>query len=134
MRLVDSNLQTFQSLGAHMKLLLDSPEHLWRLIERKEYFRAAWLFLLARVVYRALMHDDAEDDGNWQLQGISVPVSASPHSCIFEFTGFLSQDQFPLVQRQWETVAQFRPQISHKATLSLREPASSAEVCHLFEH
>lgn len=57
-----------------MKLLLDAPEHLWRLIERKEYFRAAWLFLLARVVHRALMQDDADEDRNWQLQGISVVV------------------------------------------------------------
>ena len=57
-----------------MKLLLDAPEHLWRLIERKEYFRAAWLFLLAGVVHRALMHDDAEENVNWKDQGISVPV------------------------------------------------------------
>lgn len=60
-----------------MKLLLDAPEHLWRLIERKEYFRAAWLFLLARVVHHALIHDDADEDRNWQLQGISVSVRFS---------------------------------------------------------
>jgi hypothetical protein len=59
-----------------MKLLLDAPEHLWRLIERKEYFRAAWLFLLARVVHRALIQDDAEEGSGWQLQGISVVVCA----------------------------------------------------------
>ncbi|KAF9654215.1 hypothetical protein BDM02DRAFT_3182042 [Thelephora ganbajun] len=108
----DSDLQIFQSLGAHMKLLLDAPEHLWRLIERREYYRATWLFLLSRGVHRALTHDDATEESGWEAKGISIA------------------DQFPLVQRQWETVAQFRPQISHKATLSLREPSLSPEqIC-----
>lgn len=31
------------------------------------------------------------------------------------------QSEFPLIQRQWDVVSQFRPQIIHKATLSLRE-------------
>jgi predicted hydrolase (HD superfamily) len=56
-------------------LLLDAPEHLWRLIERKKYFQAAWLFLLARVVHRALVRDNEEDEENWARQGIDVIVS-----------------------------------------------------------
>ncbi|KNZ76990.1 Conserved oligomeric Golgi complex subunit 1 [Termitomyces sp. J132] len=104
----DAHLHTLQLLSAHIKLLLDAPEHLWRLIERKKYFQAAWLFLLARVVHRALVRED-EQDVTWSSQGIDV------------------LDEFPLVQRQWDTVAQFRSQIIHKATLSLREYESSAE-------
>jgi conserved oligomeric Golgi complex subunit 1 len=38
------------------------------------------------------------------------------------------QEQFPLVQRQWDAVSQFRPQIIHKATMSLREYEATAEV------
>jgi hypothetical protein len=57
-----------------MKLLLDAPEHLWRLIERKKYFPAAWLFLLARVVHRALVRDDEQDEGTWSSQGLDVLV------------------------------------------------------------
>lgn len=64
-----------QVLSAHIKLLLDAPEHLWRLIEREKYFQAAWLFLLARVVHRALIHDDAHDDESWTQHGIDVLVS-----------------------------------------------------------
>ncbi|KAG6901470.1 hypothetical protein C0995_011490 [Termitomyces sp. Mi166 len=104
----DAHLHTLQLLSAHIKLLLDAPEHLWRLIERKKYFPAAWLFLLARVVHRALVRED-EQDVTWSSQGVSV------------------LDEFPLVQRQWDTVAQFRSQIIHKATLSLRDYDSSAE-------
>ncbi|KAG6897112.1 hypothetical protein C0992_003966 [Termitomyces sp. T32_za158] len=104
----DEHLHTLQLLSAHIKLLLDAPEHLWRLIERKKYFPAAWLFLLARVVHRALVRED-EQDVTWSSQGVNV------------------LDEFPLVQRQWDTVVQFRSQIIHKATLSLREYDSSPE-------
>jgi len=105
----DTHLQILQLLSAHMKLLLDAPEHLWRLIERKKYFPAAWLFLLARVVHRALVRDDEQDEGTWSSQGLDV------------------LEQFPLVQRQWDAVSQFRSQIIHKATMSLREHNTSTE-------
>ncbi|KAJ7446473.1 Vps51/Vps67 domain-containing protein [Mycena galericulata] len=105
----DAHLHTLQVLSAHMKLLLDAPEYLWRLIERKKYFTAAWLFLLARVVHRALVRDDEQDEETWSAQGLDV------------------LEQFPLAQRQWEAVSQFRSQIIHKATLSLREYTASAE-------
>ncbi|RPD55909.1 hypothetical protein L227DRAFT_509454 [Lentinus tigrinus ALCF2SS1-6] len=106
----DKHLHALQSLSAHMKLLLDAPEHLWRLMEKKAYLKAAWLFLLARVVHRALSQE--EDDQSWQAYGIDV------------------MDQMPLVQRQWDTITPFRSQISHRATLSLREATSSpGEVC-----
>ena len=68
----DKHLQALQSLSAHVKLLLDAPEHLWRLIESKAYLNAAWLFLLARVVHRALSQE--EDDQSWQAYGIDVMV------------------------------------------------------------
>ncbi|KAJ7103347.1 hypothetical protein B0H15DRAFT_926631 [Mycena belliarum] len=105
----DAHLHTLQLLSAHLKLLLDAPEYLWRLIERKKYFTAAWLFLLARVVHRALVRNDEQDEETWQAQGLDV------------------LEQFPLAQRQWDAVSQFRSQIIHKATLSLREYTASAE-------
>jgi len=95
-----------------MKILLDAPEHLWRLIERKEFFPAAWLFLLARVIHQALVRSEEQDDEAWKSQGIDVLAD------------------FPLIQRQWEIVSQFRSQIVHKATLWLRD-AISPEVCFL---
>ncbi|KIJ22089.1 hypothetical protein PAXINDRAFT_95519 [Paxillus involutus ATCC 200175] len=105
----DSHLQMLQVLSAHIKLLLDAPEHLWRLIEREKYFQATWLFLLARVVHRGLIRDDAQDDESWSNHGIDV------------------LEQFPLIQRQWETVSHFRTQIIHRATLSLRLYDKSCE-------
>ena len=78
--MVDAHLQTLQLLSAHVKLLLDTPEHLWRLIESKQYYTAAWLFLLARVVHRALISDD-EDEQTWQSQGLNVLVRFMLYFC-----------------------------------------------------
>ncbi|KAL1683766.1 Vps51/Vps67 domain-containing protein [Schizophyllum commune] len=106
----DDDLHALQLLSAHLKLLLDAPEHLWRLLERKKYFSAAWLFLLSRVVHQALLQND--DEETWSRSGIDVMA------------------QFPLIQRQWEVVAQFRSQIIHKAALHLRlHDASDEDTC-----
>lgn len=70
----DRHLSTLQVLSAHMKLLLDAPEHLWRLIERKHYLQAAWLFLLSRVVHRALVRHDDNDEQSWVNEGVDVLV------------------------------------------------------------
>ena len=76
-RVSDSHLQTLQVLSAHIKLLLDAPEHLWRLIEQEKYFHATWLFMLARVVHRALSRDDdLQDESSWLNQGIDVSVKS----------------------------------------------------------
>ena len=58
-----------------MKLLLDAPEYLWRLIERKKYMHASWLFLLSRVAHRGLVSQDEMDDQSWRSEGIDVLVS-----------------------------------------------------------
>ncbi|KZT75023.1 hypothetical protein DAEQUDRAFT_17744 [Daedalea quercina L-15889] len=108
----DNHIQALQSLSAHLKLLLDAPEHLWRFMEQRMYLRAAWLFLTARVVHRTLLQEDEDVDHSWHDYGIDV------------------SEQVPLVQRQWDTVSQFRSQITHRATLSLREShASPGEIC-----
>ena len=73
----DAHLHTLQLLSAHVKLLLDAPEHLWRLLERNKYFPAAWLFLLARVVHRALVRvDDDQEETSWIRQGVDIMVHA----------------------------------------------------------
>ncbi|KAJ7808224.1 hypothetical protein B0H14DRAFT_3482501 [Mycena olivaceomarginata] len=61
---------------------------------------------LAGMVHRAL---DKPDEETWSAQGLDV------------------MEQFPLAQRQWDAVSQFRSQIVHKATLSLREYTASTE-------
>jgi hypothetical protein len=73
----DSILRSLQSLAAHLKLLLDAPEHLWRLLEQKRYLRATWLFLLSRVIHRSLSREDFEDEDRWERFGVVVQVCPS---------------------------------------------------------
>ena len=67
-------MRILQSVAAHVKLLLDTPEHIWRLLEKKKYLHAGWLFLLARIIYQALVRDDAEDESDWTPYGIDIQV------------------------------------------------------------
>ena len=71
---LDTQLRILQSVAAHVKLLLDTPEHIWRLLEKKKYLHAGWLFLLARIIYQALVRDDAENEADWTNHGIDVLV------------------------------------------------------------
>ncbi|KZS93449.1 hypothetical protein SISNIDRAFT_485695 [Sistotremastrum niveocremeum HHB9708] len=99
----DSQLKTMQILAAHVKLLLDSPESLWRLLERKAFLEAAWLFLISRVAFHTLARDNSDDDDNSFGRDIDV------------------MEQFPLIQRQWDDVSHFGPQITHRTIQSFRE-------------
>jgi hypothetical protein len=128
-RELDTQLRILQSVAAHIKLLLDTPEHIWRLLEKKKYLYAGWLFLLARIIYQALMRTDTDDEeDDWRAQGIDVSVCGAVYSSSVQVLTCVSQEQFPLVQRQWDTVSQFRAQITYKATLSLRDSGASLEV------
>ena len=78
---LDAQLRILQSVAAHMKLLLDTPEHIWRLLEKKKYLYAGWLFLLARIIYQALMRTDTDDEeDDWRAQGIDVSVCSIVYS------------------------------------------------------
>lgn len=76
--MVDKPLTKLQVLSIHIKLLLDAPEHLWRLIERRKYLDAGWLFLLSRVTYRTLITHDEEHSRD--EDGVEVEVSQSQSS------------------------------------------------------
>jgi hypothetical protein len=123
----DTQLRILQSVAAHVKLLLDTPEHIWRLLEKKKYLHAGWLFLLARIIYQALVRDDTEDESDWTPYGIDIQVRTYVWITIVSVRD-LSQEQFPLVQRQWDAVAPLRAQITYKATLSLRDSNTSLEA------
>ena len=80
-RELDTQLRILQSVAAHMKLLLDTPEHIWRLLEKKKYLYAGWLFLLARIIYQALMRTDTDDEeDDWRAQGIDVSVCGAAYN------------------------------------------------------
>ncbi|CAE6458481.1 unnamed protein product [Rhizoctonia solani] len=92
----DAHLKTLQTLSAHLKLLLDSPEHLWRWLEKKQFLHAAWLFLLARTVYRKLSKS-SEDDESEEEEVMSGDINWSRH-------GIDVMEQFPVASKQWEAI------------------------------
>lgn len=59
---VDGQLLKMQVLAAHIRLLLDAPEHLWKLIEGKEFLKATCLFFLARLIFHALKKENRDED------------------------------------------------------------------------
>ena len=73
-RVLDAQLQVLQCLTAHLKLLLDASEHLWRFQERKKYLQASWLFLLSRVVYRSLTQEGSDGAIKLSKHGIQIAV------------------------------------------------------------
>ena len=60
----EANLSSPYTLATLVKLLLDSPEHVWRAIEQDDFLSAARLEGLGRVVYRELVaaKNDPEED------------------------------------------------------------------------
>ncbi len=135
---LDSTLQAFQSIASHLKLLLDAPEHIWRLLERKAFLEAAWLFLLCRLVHRALVSDEAHLQDSFGQGGNKVLVVASFISSFRVLT--LPKESFPLIQRQWEIISHLSSQISHRAKHFLKEGvefesvSSSLVALHLLDH
>ncbi|KAF8326349.1 uncharacterized protein EI90DRAFT_3229915 [Cantharellus anzutake] len=112
----DGQLEVLQSLSAHLKLLMDAPEQLWRLLEKHQHLHASWLFSVSRVVFRNLVKngDDEEDSEQpWISKGIVV------------------EESFPLAQRQWDAISTFRHQIVLRSTQDLRVwLRTPLETCH----
>jgi hypothetical protein len=41
---------------------MDTPEHIWRLLESKRCLDAAWLYLICKLVYRSLLSAEEIDE------------------------------------------------------------------------
>ena len=81
---LDSRSQMLQSLAARLQLLSDAPEQLFRLLERRQYLHATFLFLLARVVYRTMVQEARHGSGRRkQTEGYSALVREISTWCLF---------------------------------------------------
>ncbi|KAI7877218.1 hypothetical protein K492DRAFT_150842 [Lichtheimia hyalospora FSU 10163] len=85
------------ALAALIKSLADVPEQIWHALENHRYLHAARLYAIAKRVHDTDM-------------------------------GFVDvQAAFPVVQRQWDAVSFFLPQIIQKSTAFLRIPDQTSE-------
>ncbi|KAI8147229.1 hypothetical protein BJV82DRAFT_598254 [Fennellomyces sp. T-0311] len=97
----DQKRRYLYALAALIKSLADVPEQIWHALENHRYLHGARLYELAKMVYEYL---DAEDE--------DVNIQAA----------------FPVVQRQWDAVSFFRPQIIQKSISYLRNPDQTSET------
>ncbi|KAI8578447.1 hypothetical protein K450DRAFT_246858 [Umbelopsis ramanniana AG] len=88
--------------AAQMKLLVDVPEQIWHALENDLYLEASRLFLLAKMVYKNLQ---IEED---------VP--------------FVVINTFPVVQKQWDAISQFKLHIIQRAENHLKNTSCGAQV------
>ncbi|KAJ9121715.1 hypothetical protein QFC22_002335 [Naganishia vaughanmartiniae] len=84
--------------AAAVKLLLDAPETLYRLLSTRSYLEAAFLWLLARTVKEYML-------------------SPRQESLDEDYNNVYT----PLVQKQWEALVPLRSQVVLKATSSMRD-------------
>ncbi|KAI8610181.1 hypothetical protein BC830DRAFT_1147014 [Chytriomyces sp. MP71] len=96
----DPQKKTFPS-AVQIKLLVDTPEQIWNALEHHNYLTASRLWQAANYINRAL-----GQSGNG-LENIPL--------------------QFPLVQRQWDSISHFRGKILEKAKEYLKDSALTDE-------
>ncbi|PWZ00773.1 hypothetical protein BCV70DRAFT_189420 [Testicularia cyperi] len=106
------------ALGASLKLIMDSPEFVWRCVERGKTLHAAWTFMLARAAW-------------WELiEKSPLPV---PQASLSTDIGITSATEavtrlkinvkraFPFIEKQWQSMVPMRKQIVHRAVALLMD-------------
>ncbi|KAL7636021.1 UNVERIFIED_CONTAM: hypothetical protein RMT77_013839 [Armadillidium vulgare] len=88
------------SIAVQVKLLVDVPEILWELTEKREYLDAAKLLLLAQQTHTALQLSPNAND-------------------ILE--------KFPVISRQWSNISQFRSTITKGCTFLIKNEVENYE-------
>ncbi|KAJ2713556.1 hypothetical protein H4R19_002189 [Coemansia spiralis] len=87
----DEGKARMYAVAAQVKVLVDTPEVIWKALAAQQYLRAALLFLIAHEINERLCEQS-------RVVAAVDPLVA-----------------FPVVGRQWSTVAPFREQIAAKA-------------------
>ncbi|CAO3591890.1 unnamed protein product [Absidia cylindrospora] len=90
----DQKRQQLYILAALIKSLADVPEQIWHALEGHQYLQAGCLYILAREVHKYLETEDS----------FMVDIDIA----------------FPVIQRQWDAVSFFKPQIIQKSIQYLR--------------
>ncbi|ORZ19366.1 hypothetical protein BCR42DRAFT_449125 [Absidia repens] len=90
----DQKRQQLYILAALIKSLADVPEQIWHALEGHQYLQAGCLYILAREVHKYLETEDS----------FMVDIDIA----------------FPVIQRQWDAVSFFKPQIIQRSIQYLR--------------
>lgn len=99
---IDTKRKSVYMIAALIKSLADVPEQIWHALENHRYLHASRLYTLAKRVHEYLQ-DEAK------RSTIDMEVA------------------FPVIQRQWDAVSAFGPQIVQRATRYLRVTEQNSE-------
>ncbi|KAJ2558023.1 hypothetical protein EV175_001002 [Coemansia sp. RSA 1933] len=87
--------------AAQIKVLIDTPEQIWKALGARHFLQAALLYLIACKIHQRLSAEHRA----------STPSSGRSRSGV----GDNPLPAFPVVERQWAAIASFRDQITAKA-------------------
>ncbi|KAJ2791687.1 hypothetical protein GGI18_000959 [Coemansia linderi] len=88
------------AIAAQVKVLVDTPEQIWKALGAQRFLQAALLYMIAGEIHERLRK---QSRGMAEDQAVVVdPLLA-----------------FPVIERQWESIAPFREQISSKSRQAL---------------
>ncbi|KAJ1800871.1 hypothetical protein LPJ59_000755 [Coemansia sp. RSA 2399] len=111
--------------AAQIKVLIDTPEQIWKALEARHFLQAALLYMIACKIHQRLSAEHRastpssgrrSDFGDTQARANPLPA-------------------FPVVERQWAAIASFRDQITAKAHQLLETAdgvsieASASSIC-----
>ncbi|KAJ1962098.1 hypothetical protein GGI12_002853 [Dipsacomyces acuminosporus] len=103
------SLQTkIYSIAAQVKVLVDTPEQIWKALESKQFLQATLLYLIACEIRGKLCEQSR----------LSSPFTNQdpPGSAAFDEGNVVDPLlAFPVIERQWLSIAPFREQIVSKA-------------------
>lgn len=100
---IDTKRKHVYVIAALVKSLADVPEQIWHALENHRYLHASRLYILAKQV-----HEYLEKEKTKSIIDIEVA--------------------FPVIQRQWDAVCVFGPQIIQRSMHYLRISEQSSEV------
>ncbi|KAJ2395424.1 hypothetical protein GGI23_004307, partial [Coemansia sp. RSA 2559] len=91
--------------AAQIKVLIDTPEQIWKALEARHFLQAALLYMIACKIHQRL---SAEHHA-------STPSSGRRSESGYTQARVNPLPAFPVVERQWAAIASFREQITAKA-------------------
>ncbi|ORX55392.1 hypothetical protein BCR36DRAFT_581417 [Piromyces finnis] len=92
---IEEKKKIIYPIAAEIKLLVDTPEQIWNALENHKYLKAACLYMIAKLVYKHLQ--SSEEAKYLQIM-----------------------NTFPIIQKQWIAVSQFRSNILEKSISYLK--------------
>ncbi|XP_022785211.1 conserved oligomeric Golgi complex subunit 1-like isoform X1 [Stylophora pistillata] len=103
-RIPSQSKSGFYGIASQMKLLVDTPEKVWSALEKKQYLKAAQLYLFSRHIV-SLLHIDTGDS--------SAPKLLS---------------SFPILPKQWAAISHFKDSILQGSHGLLKDAAQTEEM------